>query len=122
MAKEKQNASITQNTSIANLGMHSSEKFLAQLHTNVLGPLNVTRALLPHFRQKKSGTVLFVGSIATYIDGYPGAGPYHGSKGALESPFPFLPFPSLAFLHTSYLPYLISLFPLPPPLISSHPT
>lgn len=31
--------------------------------TNVFGALNVTRALLPYMREKKTGTVVFMGSV-----------------------------------------------------------
>ena len=31
--------------------------------TNVFGALNVTRAFLPYMREKRTGTVIFVGSI-----------------------------------------------------------
>jgi len=59
------------------------EDFLAQFNTNVFGTINVTRALLPHFRQRRSGTVVFIGSLSGWI-GHPGAGAYAGTKFALE--------------------------------------
>jgi NAD(P)-dependent dehydrogenase (short-subunit alcohol dehydrogenase family) len=62
--------------------LHSHEKFLAQFNTNVFGPVNVTQALLPHFRQKRSGFVVMIGSIAGW-QGQLNAGPYCGSKFAL---------------------------------------
>ena len=34
--------------------------------TNVFGPLNVNRAFLPYMRERKSGTVVWLGSIAAY--------------------------------------------------------
>lgn len=35
---------------------------MQQFQTNVFGVLNVTNAVLPHMRQRQSGTVVIVGS------------------------------------------------------------
>lgn len=35
---------------------------MQQFQTNVFGVLNVTNAVLPHMRQRRSGTVVIVGS------------------------------------------------------------
>ncbi|KAH7389144.1 hypothetical protein BKA64DRAFT_130702 [Cadophora sp. MPI-SDFR-AT-0126] len=59
------------------------EDFRAQFETNVFGTIKVTRALLPHFRQRHKGTVVFIGSLSGWI-GHPGCGAYAGSKFALE--------------------------------------
>ncbi|PVH77405.1 NAD(P)-binding protein [Cadophora sp. DSE1049] len=59
------------------------EDFLAQFDTNVFGTIKVTRALLPHFRQRHAGTVVFIGSLSGWI-GHPGCSAYAGSKFALE--------------------------------------
>lgn len=59
------------------------EDFLAQFDTNVFGTIRVTRALLPHFRQRRNGTMVFIGSLSGWI-GHPGVGAYAGSKFALE--------------------------------------
>ncbi|RDW77359.1 hypothetical protein BP6252_05412 [Coleophoma cylindrospora] len=61
------------------------DKWMAQLNTNFFGCVNITQALLPHFRSKKSGTIVFMSSIWTWTSG-PGIGPYGVSKHALASP------------------------------------
>ena len=40
-----------------------NERFVAQFNTNVFGVINVTRALLPHFREKRSGIIVYTGSL-----------------------------------------------------------
>ena len=57
--------------------------WLAQFDTNVFGTIKVTRAILPHFRQRGSGTTVFIGSLSGWI-GHPGVSAYSGSKFALE--------------------------------------
>ncbi len=42
----------------------SPEQFEAQLTTNLLGPLNVTRAVLPVMRKQRSGHVVTISSTA----------------------------------------------------------
>jgi NAD(P)-dependent dehydrogenase (short-subunit alcohol dehydrogenase family) len=59
------------------------EDFLAQFNTNVFGTIKLTRALLPHFRQRQTGTMIFIGSLSGWI-GHPGVSAYAGSKFALE--------------------------------------
>ncbi|KAI0460170.1 NAD(P)-binding protein [Xylaria acuta] len=51
--------------------------------TNFHGPMNITRALLPHFRAKGSGTLCFVSSQAGW-HADPGASAYCATKFALE--------------------------------------
>lgn len=46
--------------------------------------MNLTRSLLPHFRNKHKGVILFMGSIGAHL-GAVGAGAYSATKGALES-------------------------------------
>ncbi|KAG7108041.1 Oxidoreductase calM like protein [Verticillium longisporum] len=55
----------------------------AQFDTNLFGPLNLTRAVLPHMRAKNSGMVLFMGRISGW-HGIGGGGPYSATKFALE--------------------------------------
>ncbi len=53
------------------------------LDTNVLGPHRVSRAVLPHMREKKSGLIINITSIAANF-GLPYRGFYSASKAALE--------------------------------------
>lgn len=55
----------------------------AQFDTNVFGTIKVTRALLPHFRERRSGSNVFISSLSGWI-GHDFCGPYAGSKFALE--------------------------------------
>jgi len=51
---------------------NTPEESLAQFNTNVFGALNVTRAFLPYMRERKSGTVIWIGSIVgwgSYVNG-----------------------------------------------------
>jgi NAD(P)-dependent dehydrogenase (short-subunit alcohol dehydrogenase family) len=50
---------------------------------NFHGALRVTRAVLPHFREKRAGHVVFI-SAAAAIANYPGFGLYGAAKRALE--------------------------------------
>jgi len=54
-----------------------------QYDTNVFGLLNVTRAVLPHLRQQKSGRVINISSLFGY-DAVPGWGLYGSTKFAVE--------------------------------------
>lgn len=51
--------------------------------TNYFGPLNVTKAVLPHMRKQGSGLIINITSIAGYM-GLPYRGIYSATKGALE--------------------------------------
>jgi short-subunit dehydrogenase len=51
--------------------------------TNLFGPINVIKAVLPSMRSQKSGLIINVTSIAGYM-GLPYRGIYSASKGALE--------------------------------------
>ncbi|KAI0163931.1 NAD(P)-binding protein [Xylariaceae sp. FL1272] len=59
------------------------EMLLAQFETNVFGVYKLTRALLPHLRERRTGTLVFIGSRSGWY-GDPFVGPYTGSKFALE--------------------------------------
>lgn len=61
----------------------SYERLLAQFDTNVFGTVKVTQEVLPHFRQRKSGTVVFISSLSGWY-GDPFTSAYSGSKFALE--------------------------------------
>ncbi|WP_438964638.1 SDR family oxidoreductase [Winogradskyella sp.] len=51
--------------------------------TNLFGPINVIKAVLPSMRKNKSGLIINITSIAGYM-GLPYRGVYSASKGALE--------------------------------------
>jgi NAD(P)-dependent dehydrogenase (short-subunit alcohol dehydrogenase family) len=51
--------------------------------TNLFGPIEVMKAVLPHMRSRKSGLIINVTSIAGYM-GLPYRSVYSASKGALE--------------------------------------
>ncbi len=61
----------------------SHERLVRQFDTNLFGPINLTRSILPHFRAKKAGTLVYIGSQAGWR-GDPSAGSYCASKFALE--------------------------------------
>lgn len=59
------------------------EDTLQQFQANTFGPLNLYRAMLPHLREKRSGTLITIGSVAAW---YPMAccNLYNASKAALH--------------------------------------
>ena len=61
----------------------SREKIVRQFDTNVIGLLDVTKAVLPHFRSRKSGTIINISSIGGKA-GFPLGALYHGTKFAVE--------------------------------------
>ena len=61
----------------------SPEDFRAQIETNLFGPLNVTRAVLPVLRQQRSGVVVTISSTGGLI-GQEFCSAYSASKFALE--------------------------------------
>lgn len=61
----------------------SKEKIIRQFNTNVLGLLDVTKALLPHFRKNKKGIVINISSVGGKI-AFPLGSLYHGTKFAVE--------------------------------------
>ena len=71
------------------LGTHSEQFIINSLRNNVIGPLNLTRALLPLMRARQSGTLLFMSSVGAYY-GAPGASSYASSKGMIEGLVPNL--------------------------------
>ncbi len=59
------------------------EKIIRQFNTNVIGLLDVTKALLPHFRQNKSGVIINISSVGGKMT-FPLGTLYHGTKFAVE--------------------------------------
>lgn len=61
----------------------SREKIVRQFNTNVIGLLDVTKALLPHFREHKNGVIINISSIGGKM-AFPLGSLYHGTKFAVE--------------------------------------
>ncbi|SFD57310.1 Short-chain dehydrogenase [Chitinophaga sp. CF118] len=61
----------------------SREKILQQFNTNVIGLLDVTKTILPHFRQNKKGIIINISSIGGKMT-FPLGSLYHGTKFAVE--------------------------------------
>lgn len=61
----------------------SMEKIKRQFDTNVIGLMAVTKAVLPHMRQQKSGFVVNISSVGGQMT-FPLGALYHGSKFAVE--------------------------------------
>jgi NAD(P)-dependent dehydrogenase (short-subunit alcohol dehydrogenase family) len=59
------------------------EKIRRQFDVNVLGLLATTQALLPHFRENRSGTIVNISSIGGRM-AFPLGTLYHGTKFAVE--------------------------------------
>jgi short-subunit dehydrogenase len=59
------------------------ERVLRQFNTNVIGLLDVTRAMLPHFRKNKEGIIINISSMGGKIT-FPLGSLYHGTKFAVE--------------------------------------
>ena len=59
------------------------EKIIRQFDTNVIGLLDVTKALLPHFRQNKNGIIINISSVGGKMT-FPLGVLYHGTKFAVE--------------------------------------
>ena len=60
------------------------ERTFEQFNTNVFGLLNVTRAFLPYMRERRSGSVVNIGSIGGW-NGIAGAGLYAATKSVVAS-------------------------------------
>ncbi|KAL4248327.1 Short-chain Dehydrogenase/Reductase (SDR) [Abortiporus biennis] len=68
---------------VAMLEEATPEETYAQFNTNVFGPLNINRAFLPYMRQRKSGTIVWLGSIGGWRGGS-NIGLYIGTKHAVR--------------------------------------
>lgn len=61
----------------------STERIRRQFDTNVIGLLEVTKAILPHMRANRAGTIVNISSIGGQIT-FPLGTLYHGTKFAVE--------------------------------------
>lgn len=76
---------------INNAGIYSTyplehmddEDIFRIIQTNIMGIINVTRAVLPHMRKNKHGTIINVSSVAG-MTAFPYQSVYHASKWAVE--------------------------------------
>ena len=59
------------------------ENILRQFHTNVIGLIDVTQTMIPHFRKNKSGVIVNISSIGGQMTFALGS-LYHGTKFAVE--------------------------------------
>jgi NADP-dependent 3-hydroxy acid dehydrogenase YdfG len=59
------------------------ENIIKQFNTNVIGLMDVTRAIIPHFRQNKDGVIVNISSIGGQMTFALGS-LYHGTKFAVE--------------------------------------
>ncbi|KAL7622058.1 hypothetical protein AAE478_007559 [Parahypoxylon ruwenzoriense] len=59
------------------------EDTLKQFQANTFGPINVYRAILPHMRQKRSGTLVTIGTMAAHYS-LLSCNMYNASKAALR--------------------------------------
>lgn len=62
---------------------HGAEIWKKQLDVNFYGVTNLVSAILPHFRDRRSGTIAFMNSVCAYAMS-PGCGPYSVSKQAVN--------------------------------------
>ncbi|TDX12838.1 SDR family oxidoreductase [Flavobacterium sp. S87F.05.LMB.W.Kidney.N] len=61
----------------------SRDEVLRQFNTNVIGLLDVTKTVLPHFRKNKKGIIINISSIGGKMT-FPMGSLYHGTKFAVE--------------------------------------
>lgn len=59
------------------------ENIVRQFNTNVIGLLDVTKAILPHFRENKEGVLINISSVGGKVT-FPFGALYHGTKFAVE--------------------------------------
>ncbi|KZT05044.1 NAD-P-binding protein [Laetiporus sulphureus 93-53] len=62
-----------------------TKEAIAQFQTNVFGAISVTNAVLPHMRERKAGTVVFVGSRSVWNAHFTTAAFYMASKAAIHT-------------------------------------
>lgn len=59
------------------------DNIVRQFNTNVIGLIDVTKAIIPHFRENKSGVIVNISSIGGQMT-FPLGSLYHGTKFAVE--------------------------------------
>lgn len=64
----------------------TDDQIARQIHTNLLGPIQVTRAAIPHLRTQGGGRILALSTYGGQAT-YPGASLYHASKWGMEGFF-----------------------------------
>jgi NAD(P)-dependent dehydrogenase (short-subunit alcohol dehydrogenase family) len=74
------NAGVNYTAAVEDLTM---EDWRAQFETNFFGVLRVTRAVLPHMRERRCGRILMISSLSALVTP-PTQGAYSSSKHALE--------------------------------------
>ncbi|MCU1240863.1 MAG: hypothetical protein JWO71_1589 [Candidatus Acidoferrum typicum] len=74
------NAGVNYTAAVEDLTM---QDWRAQFETNFFGVLRVTRAILPHMRERRSGRILMMSSLSGLVTP-PTQGAYSSSKHALE--------------------------------------
>jgi NAD(P)-dependent dehydrogenase (short-subunit alcohol dehydrogenase family) len=74
------NAGVNYTAAVEDLSMND---WRAQFETNFFGVLRVTRAVLPHMRERRSGRILMMSSLSGLVTP-PTQGAYSSSKHALE--------------------------------------
>lgn len=61
----------------------SNEQIRRQFETNVLGLMETTRAVVPHFRERKEGTIINIASVGGHMT-FPLYSLYHATKWSVE--------------------------------------
>ncbi|KAL0061807.1 hypothetical protein AAF712_011325 [Marasmius tenuissimus] len=62
----------------------SPEQLRAVFETNFFGTVNITTAILPHFRERRTGLIVNISSVSAFSP-FPGMGIYGTTKAALDS-------------------------------------
>lgn len=65
------------------LEVFDRESIIRQFNTNVIGLLDVTKTMLPHFRKNKDGVIINISSMGGKLT-FPFGALYHGTKFAVE--------------------------------------
>lgn len=75
------NAGVNFSAAVEDLRM---EDWRRQFETNFFGVLRVTKAILPHMRERRRGRIIMMSSVSGFVTA-PTQGAYSGSKFALEA-------------------------------------